>query len=221
MALAGIELRFIVDHISGIIDGYYVNNIYGVTRDSLLFKLRHTSKDDLFLMVSTFGIWLTSTKLGQIEENRMQRRLRSTLLRMRFRQIRQIGAERIAYLEFEGFDSEFVLVAELFGDGNVILCDADMKILALMHSVDVRHRTLKGRGQVRPAARAVRQRGGRTEHGQAGLCIPARGRYGRGQVAWAHAGTSKKVRRGDNTDGRRAVRYRGHAAGPGAGRRDM
>jgi len=143
MALAGIELRFIVDHISGIIDGYYVNNIYGVTRDSLLFKLRHTSKDDLFLMVSTFGIWLTSTKLGQIEENRMQRRLRSTLLRMRFRQIRQIGAERIAYLEFEGFGSEFVLVAELFGDGNVILCDADMKILALMHSVDVRHRTLK------------------------------------------------------------------------------
>ena len=142
MALAGIELRFIVDHISGIIDGYYVNNIYGVTRDSLLFKLRHTSKDDLFLMVSTFGIWLTSTKLGQIEENRMQRRLRSTLLRMRFRQIRQIGAERIAYLEFEGFGSEFVLVTELFGDGNVILCDADMKILALMHSVDVRHRTL-------------------------------------------------------------------------------
>lgn len=144
MALAGIELRFIVDHVSEQLDGYYVNNIYGITKDSILFKLRHTTKDDLFLMVSIFGIWLTSTRLKQIEENKMQRRLRSSLLRMRLQSIRQIGAERIAYLTFEGFDSKFVLVVELFGDGNVILCkESDMKILALMRSVNVRHRTLR------------------------------------------------------------------------------
>jgi len=146
MALAGIELRFIVDHISGRLDGYYVNNIYGITKDSILFKLHHTTKDDLFLMISTFGIWLTATKLGQIEENRMQRRLRSSLLRMRLAGIRQVGAERIAYLTFEGFGSELVLVVEMFGDGNIILCGGSgdtMKILALMRSVDVRHRTLR------------------------------------------------------------------------------
>lgn len=123
-------------------DGYYVNNIYGITRDSVLFKLRHTSKQDLFLMVSTFGIWLTSVRLGQIEENKLQRRLRSDLLRMRIREIRQIGVERIAYLEFEGFDKEFVLVVELFGDGNILLCNKEMKVLALQHAVSVRHRTL-------------------------------------------------------------------------------
>ena len=146
MALAGIELRFIVDHISGRLDGYYVNNIYGITKDSMLFKLHHASKDDLFLMVSTFGIWLTATRLGQIEENRMQRRLRSSLLRMRLAGIRQVGAERIAYLAFEGFGSELVLVVEMFGDGNIVLCSGSgdtMKILALMRSVDVRHRTLR------------------------------------------------------------------------------
>ncbi len=143
MALAGIELRFIVDHISDQLDGYYVNNIYGITRDSILFKLHHTTKDDLFLMISVFGIWLTSTKLSQIEENKMQRRLRSNLLRMRLESIKQIGAERIVYLTFEGFDNHYVLVVELFGDGNVILCDEqNMKILALMRSVNVRHRTL-------------------------------------------------------------------------------
>ena len=73
----------------------------------------------------------------------MQRRLRTTLLRMRITGIRQVGAERIAYVTFEGFGSEFVLVVELFGEGNIILCSKEnMKILALMHSVRVRHRTL-------------------------------------------------------------------------------
>ena len=142
MALAGIELRFIVDHLSDQIDGYYVNNIYGITKDSVLFKLRHTDKQDLFLMVSTFGIWLTSVRLGQIEENKLQRRLRSDLLRMRITEIRQIGVERITYLEFEGFGKEFVLVVELFGDGNILLCSKEMKVLALQHAVNVRHRTL-------------------------------------------------------------------------------
>lgn len=143
MALAGIELRYIVDRLSGQIDGYYVNNIYGITKNSILFKLHHTTKDDIFLMMSTYGIWTTSTKMGQIEENRLQRRLRTTLLRMKMTGIRQIGAERIVYVTFEGFGSEFVLVVELFGDGNMILCSKEnMKVLALLHSVKVRHRTL-------------------------------------------------------------------------------
>lgn len=142
MALAGIELRYLVGAISGQAAGYYVSNIYGVASDSMLFKLHHTSKPDLFLMVSSLGIWLTSVRVGQVEPNRMQRRLRGDLLRLRLSGIRQIGAERIAYLAFEGFGKEFTLVVEFFGDGNMLLCGPQMKILALQHSIDVRHRRL-------------------------------------------------------------------------------
>jgi len=56
--------------------------------------------------------------------------------------IEQIGAERIAYFTFEGFGKEFILVGEFFGDGNILLCNKDMKILALQHSIEVRHRKL-------------------------------------------------------------------------------
>ena len=41
MGLAGIELRYLVDSISEKTAGYYVSNIYGITRDSILFKLHH------------------------------------------------------------------------------------------------------------------------------------------------------------------------------------
>ena len=142
MALAGIELRYLVNQISNQVQGYYTSNIYGVTKDSILFKLHHTEKSDLFMMVSTAGVWLTSVKIEQMEPNRLLKRLRSDIIRLKLKKIEQIGAERIAYFSFEGFGKEFVLVGEFFGDGNIILCNSEMKILALQHSIDVRHRKL-------------------------------------------------------------------------------
>ena len=142
MGLAGIELRYLVDTISEQVQGYYISNIYGITKDSILFKLHHTEKSDLFMMVSTSGVWLTKVKIDQMEPNRLLKRLRSDLLRLKLKKIEQIGAERIAYFTFEGFGKEFVLVGEFFGDGNILLCSNEMKILALQHSIEVRHRKL-------------------------------------------------------------------------------
>ncbi|MFB5613399.1 MAG: ribosome rescue protein RqcH, partial [Nitrosarchaeum sp.] len=121
---------------------YYVSDIYGVSKDSILFKLHHTEKSDLFMMISTEGVWLTSVKIEQMEPNRLLKRLRSDLLRLKLKKIEQIESERIAYFTFAGFDKEFVIVGEFFGEGNILLCNNEMKILALQHSIDVRHRKL-------------------------------------------------------------------------------
>ncbi|MCV0365644.1 MAG: NFACT family protein [Nitrosopumilus sp.] len=142
MTLSGIELRYLVNQISEQVQDYYISNIYGITKDSILFKLHHTEKSDLFMMISTSGVWLTKVKIDQMEPNRLLKRLRSDLLRLKLKKIEQIGAERIAYFTFEGFGKEFVLVGEFFGDGNILLCNNDMKILALQHSIEVRHRKL-------------------------------------------------------------------------------
>ena len=142
MPLAGIELRYLVDQITREVQDYYVSNIYGITKDSILFKLHHTEKPDIFMMISTFGVWLTSVKIEQMEPNRLQKRLRNDLLRLKLKKIEQIGSERVAYFTFTGFDKEFVIVGEFFGDGNILLCNNEMKILALQHSIDVRHRKL-------------------------------------------------------------------------------
>ncbi|MCH7560648.1 MAG: NFACT family protein [Thaumarchaeota archaeon] len=142
MALAGIELRYLVNQITEQVQDYYVSNIYGITKDSILFKLHHTEKPDLFMMISTSGVWLTSVKIDQMEPNRLLKRLRSDMLRLKLKKIEQIGSERIAYFTFEGFGKEFVIVGEFFGDGNILICNKDMKILALQHSIDVRHRKL-------------------------------------------------------------------------------
>ena len=143
MTLAGIELRYLTNNISKKTTDYYVSNIYGINSKSLLFKLHHPEKPDVLLMFSTMGLWITSKKVEQIEINKLLKRLRSDLLRLKLTKIEQIGAERIAYLTFSGFDKEFIIIGEFFGDGNIILCNKEMKILALLHSIDVRHRKLQ------------------------------------------------------------------------------
>ena len=142
MTLTGIELRYLVNEISEKTHDYYVSNIYGITRDSLLFKLHHPEKQDVMLMFSSFGLWNSSVRIEQMESNKLLKILRDNILRSKLTKIQQIGAERIVYLTFSGFDKEYVLVGEFFGDGNIILCNKEMKILALLHSIDVRHRKL-------------------------------------------------------------------------------
>ena len=143
MQLAGIELRYLVNDIGQKTEDYYVANIYGISKDSLLFKFRHPENPDVLLMLSTSGIWVTKVKIDQIEPNKLLRRLRSDLLRSKLKEIKQIGTERVVYLTFSNFEKEFVIVSELFADGNIILCNSDMKILALLYSVNVRHRQLR------------------------------------------------------------------------------
>ncbi|HJU14323.1 MAG TPA: ribosome rescue protein RqcH [Candidatus Nitrosotalea sp.] len=142
MTLAGIEIAYLVKEISDKTRDYYVSNIYGISRNSLLFKLHHPEKPDILLMFSTFGLWITKVKISQMEENRLVKRLRSDLLRARILEVRQVEGERIVQVTFGGFDQQFILIGEFFGDGNIILCNKDMKILSLFHSIDVRHRKL-------------------------------------------------------------------------------
>jgi len=143
MTLSGIELRYLINEISKSTLDYYVSNIYGITKDSLLFKLHHPEKQDILLMFSTFGLWISSVRIDQIEQNRLLKRFRSDLLRLKLTKIEQLEDERVVYITFSGFDKEFVLVGEVFADGNIILCNKEMKILALLHSIDVRHRKLQ------------------------------------------------------------------------------
>ena len=92
MQLAGIELRYLVNDIGQKTEDYYVANIYGISKDSLLFKFRHPENPDVLLMLSTSGIWVTKVKIDQIEPNKLLRRLRSDLLRSKLKEIKQICA---------------------------------------------------------------------------------------------------------------------------------
>jgi len=144
MELSGIELRYLVNEIKkNVSNGYYVSNIYGVTRDSIILKLHHPTEPDIMLMISSNGIWITKYKFDTMEQSELVDVLRKEIVRAKVDDVQQFGSERIVLMKFTVDSSVRNLIAEFFAGGNIILCDESMKILAILNPIEVRHRVLK------------------------------------------------------------------------------
>jgi predicted ribosome quality control (RQC) complex YloA/Tae2 family protein len=145
MELSGIELRYLVNKISPkVSSGYYVSSISSITKNSILLKLHHPAEPNIMLMVSTKGIWFTNKKYRQIEENQFLKVLSREIERAKISSVSQPGSERIFFLYFVN-RANIVrkLIVEIFGKGNIILCDESMEILWILNPIEVRHRTLR------------------------------------------------------------------------------
>jgi predicted ribosome quality control (RQC) complex YloA/Tae2 family protein len=145
LELSGIELRYLIREIkTKITSEYYVSNIIAVTRESFLFRMHHSTEPDITLMLSVRGIWLTRFKFAKGEESDLINLIKPEIERAKIECIQQSGTERIITIRFDHLDGKKrVIVAELFGIGNIILCDENMRILALLNPIQVRHRILK------------------------------------------------------------------------------
>jgi predicted ribosome quality control (RQC) complex YloA/Tae2 family protein len=144
MELSGVELRYLVNEIGArVTSGYYVSAVNGVTRGSLLLRLHHPTQEDIMLVLSVRGIWVTKLKFKPVEENPLERSAIAELERAKFESIEQAGSERIALIKFRRLDGQArVVVCEFFGDGNIAICDGDMQIISILNHIQVRHRTL-------------------------------------------------------------------------------
>jgi predicted ribosome quality control (RQC) complex YloA/Tae2 family protein len=145
MELSGIELHYLVNKISSnVSSGYYVSNISSITKNSILLKLHHPIESDIMLMISTKGIWFTNQKYRPVEENQFVSVLSREIERAKINSVSQPGSERIYFIQFVNRDDkERKLIVEIFGKGNIILCDESNRILWILLPVEVRHRTLK------------------------------------------------------------------------------
>jgi len=145
MELSGIELHYLVNKISPkVSSGYYVSDFSSITKNSILLKLHHPAEPDIMLIVSTKGIWFTNKKYRQIEENQFVKVLSREIERAKISSVSQPGSERIFFLYFVNRDNKVrKLIVEIFGKGNIILCDESMEIIWILNPIEVRHRTLR------------------------------------------------------------------------------
>jgi len=158
MELSGIELRYLVNEIrSRVTSGYYVSGVNAITKSSLLLKLHHPTQEDIMLVLSARGIWITRLKFKPVEENKLENVSQAEIERAKLESIEQAGSERIVSLKFRHPDGKVrIVVCEFFGDGNLVICDESMQIVSILNPIEVRHRTLKvGLRYAYPPARGV------------------------------------------------------------------
>ncbi|HEY1248900.1 MAG TPA: ribosome rescue protein RqcH [Nitrososphaera sp.] len=149
MELSSIELRYLVNDIQNRVissssSGFYVSSINAITKSSLFLKLHHPIFEDVMLVLSTRGIWITRLKFKPMEEkNSLESIAQRELERAKLELIEQAGSERIVSLKFRRLDGKVrIVVGEFFGNGNIIICDENMQIIAILNPIEVRHRTL-------------------------------------------------------------------------------
>lgn len=158
MELSGVELRYLVNEIrSKVTSGYYVSGVNAITKSSLLLKLHHPTQEDIMLVVSARGVWMTRLKFKPVEENRLESVAQKEIERAKMESIEQAGSERIVSMRFRHPDGKVrIVVCEFFGDGNIAICDEGMQIIAILNPIEVRHRTLNvGLRYAFPPARGV------------------------------------------------------------------
>lgn len=158
MELSGIELRYLINEIrSRVTSGYYVSGINAITKSSLLLKLHHPTQEDIMLVLSARGAWITRLRFKPVEENKLESVAQREIERAKLESIEQVGSERIASIRFRHPDDRVrFVVCEFFGEGNLVICDENMQIIAILNTIEVRHRTLNvGLRYAYPPARGV------------------------------------------------------------------
>ena len=145
MTISEIELRYIVNNIKEVIDNvYYVSNISLITKNALILKFHHSQKNDVSLLVSSFGICITKYKYSIMEDNDSLKKIKTDLERSKLIDISVVPGERIVQFVFQSIQGmKYYLIVELFGHGNIIICNDSHKILNILNPINVRHRVLK------------------------------------------------------------------------------
>lgn len=114
--------------------GLRLANIYDISSKKLLLKFAVSGKKEQLLIDSGFRTHLTDfTRATASAPSAFTARLRKFLKTRRCTSITQIGTDRIIELQFS--DGAYHLYLEFFAAGNVILTDADSKILAILRNV--------------------------------------------------------------------------------------
>lgn len=143
--LSSLDLKILISEFEKSLKGYRLQNIYNLTSNNRSFLLKFSVPDSKFNVVleSGFKVYITDfQRPTQPEPSNFTAKLRKHLKTKRLTNIKQVGDDRIAVLEFS--DGFYYLVLEFFSAGNIILLDSNLKILSLFRFVDTSGKAQEG-----------------------------------------------------------------------------
>lgn len=149
--LSGFEVLGLLKEIEATLRGTYVNNIFR-SGGSQLLRFRKPEAGDFWVVVSPKkGMWISKEAAERGDTTDFTSRLRGELERARFVGARQADLDRVFELELEGKERR-KLILELMPPGNVVVTDADDKVvLALQEVRTPARRVTRGAGYTPPA----------------------------------------------------------------------
>lgn len=143
--LSSLDLYFLLKELD-VLSGSKVDQIYQKEKEELTLQMHVTGKGKHMLKVHLPSMmYLTQYKGLQPETppgfcTFLRRRLKNA----RLQDIEQLGFERILKLTFSTKEKNYLMFIELFSDGNIILCEEDLKIISPLTTGNWKDRTIRG-----------------------------------------------------------------------------
>ncbi|KAK2003851.1 hypothetical protein LX36DRAFT_624474 [Colletotrichum falcatum] len=131
---SSIDVKVIAHELQESLTTLRLANVYDLSSKILLFKFAKPENKKQLIIDSGFRCHLTDfTRTTAAAPSGFVARLRKYLKTRRLTSVKQIGTDRI--LEFQFSDGQYRLFLEFFASGNVILTDANLRILTLLRNV--------------------------------------------------------------------------------------
>ncbi|CAN8100783.1 unnamed protein product [Discula destructiva] len=131
---SSLDVKVTAHELSQSLIGLRLANVYDISSKKLLLKFAVSGKKEQLIIDSGFCTHLTDfNRATAAFPSAFTSRLRKSLKTRRCTSVKQIGTDRIIELQFS--DGAYHVFLEFFAAGNVILTDAEFKILAILRNV--------------------------------------------------------------------------------------
>src|SRR5688572_17619741 len=156
--MTNVDVAALAAELSPLLTGARLDKAYQPAKEQVLLRLRRkgAGKLDLLIEIGRFATVTRRPPQNPDKPSMVAQVLRTTFENSRLTGVRQVGFDRLLRLDFERGDGRRSIVVELFGDGNLLVLDADDKILLPMRGEDHGARKLrKGEPYQPPPGSAV------------------------------------------------------------------
>ncbi|MES1915350.1 MAG: hypothetical protein MHM6MM_007313, partial [Cercozoa sp. M6MM] len=132
-----LDLAAIVSDLKPVLEGARVGNIYSVNSTTYLFKTGGGDNKKLLLVESGVRVHCTQYQRETTDApNAFAAKLRKHLKNRRITGVRQMGVDRVICITFGTEERQTHLVLQLFGLGNILLCDNEFCVIALVRNAE-------------------------------------------------------------------------------------
>lgn len=128
----GIDIAVVLSEVESLVEGLYVDSIYLLDK-VLILKLRGGGVSRELVVDIGKAIYLTTfEKIKPIKPHQFAMLLRKYLSGLRVSKVSQRSLEKIVEVSFEDGRERYILVAELFGNGNLVFLDENRVVKAIL-----------------------------------------------------------------------------------------
>jgi predicted ribosome quality control (RQC) complex YloA/Tae2 family protein len=143
--MTNVDVAALAAELAPLLVGARLDKAYQPAKEQVLLRLRRkgTGKQDLLIELGRFATLTRRPPQNPDRPSMVAQILRTTFENSRLTNLQQVGFDRLLRLDFERGDGRHSIVVELFGDGNLLILDAEGKILLPMRGEDHGARKLR------------------------------------------------------------------------------